>query len=158
MRSPDGMDDVDWRWLRIRHPRTRRFFLHYPESGPASHQEIKVYDRKGIDDARLVWKVCHLCRRGVISKISLSPEVQRRGLGTLLTDRALLDGAHYRWTTSSQSPDGSAFFASVRTRTGAAFTPLARTCAHLRNVQGGQSKPILDRRLHRIAPPVACWP
>lgn len=156
--APEGMEDAEWRWIRIRHPRTHRFFLHYPEAGPASHQEIKVYDREGIDSARLVWKVCHECQRGVVAKISLSPEVQRRGLGTLLIDRALLDGADYRWTTSGQSADGAAFFAAARARTGAAFTALARTCDHIRDVRPGQSKPALDRHLQRTAPPVARWP
>jgi GNAT superfamily N-acetyltransferase len=84
-------------------------------------QDIRVYGRDGISDARLVWKVCHQCERGVISKISLSPEVQRQGLGTRLVDRALLDGPGYRWTTSSQSPDGRAFFRAMTARTGAEF-------------------------------------
>ncbi|MFJ9154280.1 hypothetical protein ACIRP7_40995 [Streptomyces sp. NPDC102270] len=86
------MTEDQWWWLRIRHPRTRCFFLHWPEATPASHQNIRVYSRDGIDWARLVRKVCHACKRGVISKISLTPDVQRQGLGSLLIDRALMDG------------------------------------------------------------------
>ncbi|MFE9701400.1 hypothetical protein [Streptomyces sp. NPDC006270] len=108
------------------------------------------YGRDGISDARLVWKVCRPCERGVISKISLSSEVQRQGLGTRLVDRALLDGPGYRWTTSSQPPEGRAFFRAMTARTGAEFAAGARTCEHIRESRPGRGKPVLDRRLHRV--------
>jgi hypothetical protein len=78
VRTPDGLDEWRWRWVLFRHPRTERFFLLYRAAQPAGFQNIRVYGRDAISDARLVWKVCHECRRGVISKISLSPEVQRK--------------------------------------------------------------------------------
>ena len=62
---------------------------------PASHQNIRVYDRERHDWAWMVGKVCHTCRRGAISKVSLSPDVQRQELGALLIGRALLDGPNY---------------------------------------------------------------
>lgn len=151
VRTPDGLDEWRWRWMLLRRPRTERFFLLHAATRPAGFQDIRVYGRDGISDARLVWKVCHECKRGVISKISLSPEVQRQGLGTLLIDRALLDGPGYRWTTSSQSPDGRAFFRAMSARTGAEFTAGARTCEHILESRPGRHKPILDRRLHRSA-------
>lgn len=135
--------------MLLRRPRTERFFLLYAAMRPAGFQDIRVYGRDGISDARLVWKVCHECSRGVIAKISLSPEVQRQGLGTLLVDRALLDGPGFRWTTSSQSPDGRAFFRAMSARTGAEFTAGDRTCEHILESRPGRRKPILDRRLHR---------
>ncbi|MEU6497568.1 hypothetical protein ABZ890_45685 [Streptomyces sp. NPDC046984] len=147
------MDGHEWWWVRTRHPRTQRFFLHYPEAHPGGHQNIRVYDREGLDWARLVWKVCHECRRGVISKISLTPDVQRQGLGTLLIERALMDGGDYRWTTSSQSTAGQAFFAAMSARTGAEFTAMVRTCSHIRSARYSPSKPVLDRRLRRAAGP-----
>ncbi|MFE1850604.1 hypothetical protein ACFYYI_34590 [Streptomyces sp. NPDC002387] len=151
MRNPQGMDGREWWWVRTRHPRTQRFFLHHPEAHPGGYQNIRVYDREGLDWARLVWKVCHDCQRGVISKISLTPDVQRKGLGTLLIERALMDGHDYRWTTSSQSPDGQAFFTAMATRTGAEFTARARTCSHIRDLRHGWSKPVLDRHLWKAA-------
>ncbi|MGW4788576.1 hypothetical protein [Streptomyces sp. NPDC004230] len=151
MRTPEGMDSDEWRWFRFRHPRTQRFFLHYPEALPAGHQNIRVYDRDGLDWARLVWKVCHECQRGVISKISLTSDVQRKGLGTLLIERALLDGTDYRWTTSAQSTAGQAFFVAMTARTGAEFIALARTCSHLRDTRYGRSKPVLDEQLRKAA-------
>jgi hypothetical protein len=152
------MTEDEWWWLRVRHPRSRRFFLHWPEATPASHQNIRVYSRDGIDWARLVWKVCHACKRGVISKISLTPDVQRQGLGSLLIDRALMDGPAYRWTTSPQSPDGQAFFAAAATRTGAEFTAGAKTCEHINGARAGRTRPVLDRHLQRAAPKVVGWP
>jgi hypothetical protein len=92
VRTPDGLDEWRWRWMLLRRPRTERFLLLHPATQPAGFQNIRVYGRDGISDARLMWKLRHECRRGVISKISLSPEMQRQGLGTLLIDRALLDG------------------------------------------------------------------
>lgn len=148
MRTPDGLDEFRWRLMLLRRPRTERFFLLHAATWPAGFQDIRVYERDGISDARLVWKVCHECKRGVISKISLSPEVQRQGLGTLLIDRALMDGPGYRWTTSNQSPDGRAFFQAMSARTGAEFTAGARTCEHIRESRPGRNKPILDPRLH----------
>lgn len=158
MRTPEGMGETEWRWLRTRHPRTGRFFIHWPAAAPAGHQNIRVYDREGHDWARLVWKVCHSCRRGVISKISLTPDVQRQGLGALLINRALLDGPDYLWTTSPQSPEGKAFFAAMADRTGAEFTAGAKTCQHIRGVRAGRTQPTLDRRLQRTAPRVPRWP
>lgn len=149
MRTPDGLDEFRWRWMLLRRPRTEWFFLLHAAMGPAGFQDIRVYGRDGISDARLVWKVCHQCERGVISKISLSPEVQRQGLGTRLVGRALLDGPGYRWTTSSQSPDGRAFFRAMAARTGAEFAAGARTCEHIQESRPGRHKPVLDRRLHR---------
>lgn len=151
MRTPDGLDEWRWRWMLVRHSRTERFFLLHATTRPAGFQDIRVYGRDGISDARLVWKVCHECKRGVISKISLSPEVQRQGLGTLLIDRALMEGPGYRWTTSSQSPDGRAFFRALSARTGAQFNSGARTCEHILESRAGRHKPILDRRLHAYA-------
>lgn len=151
MRTPQGLNDDEWGWLRVRHPMTCWFFLHYPAAVPAGHQNIRAYDRAGLDWARLVWKVCHECRRGVIAKISLTPDVQRRGLGRLLIERALLDGPDYRWTTSAQSPDGKAFFQAMSARTGAEFKELARTCQHISQVRAGHSKATLDRHLQRAA-------
>lgn len=141
--------------MLLRRPRTERFFLLYRAAQPAGFRNIRVYGRDAISDARLVWKVCHECRRGVISKISLSPEVQRQGLGTLLIDRALLDGPGYRWTTSSQSPHGREFFRAMSARTGAAFTAGARTCEHMLESRPGRHKPVLDRRLHAYAAALA---
>ncbi|MBZ6102660.1 hypothetical protein ACH4NO_17805 [Streptomyces olivaceus] len=152
------MDDAEWQWIRIRHPWTHRFFIHWPDATPASHQNIRVYDRQGLDYARLVWKVCHTCRRGVISKISLSPEVQRQGLGAILIDRALRDGPTYDWTTSPQSPEGKTFFAVMAVRTGASFTGGAKTCEHINGVRAGRTHPVLDRHLQRTAPRVPSWP
>lgn len=151
VRTPDGLDELRWRWMLLRRPRTDRFFLLHAATRPAGFQDVRVYGRDGISEARLVWKVCHECNRGVISKISLSPEVQRQGLGTLLINRALLDGPGYRWTTSSQSPDGRAFFQTMSARTGAEFTAGARTCEHILESQPGHHKPILDRLLHSYA-------
>ncbi|MEV0281332.1 hypothetical protein AB0I22_33800 [Streptomyces sp. NPDC050610] len=142
------MDEFRWRWMLLRRPRTERFFLLHAATRPAGFQDIRVYCRDRISDARLVWKVCHECKRGVISKISLSPEVQRQGLGTLLVDRALLEGRGYRWTTSSQSPDGQAFFRAMSARTGAEFRAGARTGEHIRESPPGRHRPVLDRRLH----------
>jgi hypothetical protein len=65
--------------------------------------------------------------------------------------RALLDGPGYRWTTSSQSPDGREFFRAMSARTGAAFTAGARTCEHILESRPGRHKPVLDRRLHAYA-------
>jgi GNAT superfamily N-acetyltransferase len=158
MRTPEGMEEAEWWWIRIRHPWTQRFFLHWPEAEAASYQNIRIYDRQGIDWARMVWKVCHACRRGVISKVSLSPDVQRQGIGTLLIDRALLDGPAYRWTTSPQSPDGKAFFQAMATRTGAEFAAGVRTCEHINGVRAGRTQPVLDRHLQRAAPKVSHWP
>ncbi|WUH90407.1 GNAT family N-acetyltransferase [Streptomyces sp. NBC_00433] len=155
MRTPEGLDEWRWRWMLLRRPRTERFFLLYRAAQPAGFRNIRVYGRDAISDARLVWKVCHECRRGVISKISLSPEVQRQGLGTLLIDRALLDGPGYRWTTSSQSPHGREFFRAMSARTGAAFTAGARTCEHMLESRPGRHKPVLDRRLHAYAAALA---
>jgi hypothetical protein len=152
------MPEAEWRWLRLRHPRAQRFFIHWPDATPASHQNIRVYDRQGLDWARLVWKVCHSCQSGVISKISLSPDVQRQGLGALLISRALLDGPAYHWTTSPQSPDGKAFFEAMSDRTGAAFASGASTCEHICGVRAGRTKPVLDRHLQRAASKVARWP
>lgn len=150
MRTPDGVDEFRWRWMLLRRPRTEWFFLRHPATRPTGFQDLRVYGRDGISDARLVWKVCHPCERGVISKISLSPEVQRQGLGTRLVDRALLDGPGYRWTTSSQSPEGRAFFRAMTPRTGAEFAAGARTCEHIRESRPGRGKPVLDRHLHRV--------
>lgn len=149
VRTPDGLDGFRWRWMLLRRPRTEWFFLLHAATGPAGFQDVRVCGRDGISDARLVWKVCHQCERGVISKISLSPEVQRQGLGTCLVDRALLDGPGYRWTTSSQSPDGRAFFRAMTARTGAEFAAGARTCEHILESRPGRHRPVLDRRLHR---------
>lgn len=136
--------------MLLRRPRTKWFFLLHVGTRPAGLQDLRVYSRDGISDARLVWKVCQQCERGVISKISLSPEVQRQGLGTRLIDRALLDGPGYRWTTSSQSPEGRAFFRAMTARTGAEFMAGARTCEHIRESRPSRHRPILDRRLHRV--------
>ncbi|MFJ3955880.1 hypothetical protein ACIPXV_38600, partial [Streptomyces libani] len=117
MRTPDGLDEWRWRWMLLRHPRTERFFLLHAATRPAGFQDIRVYGRDGISDARLVWKVCHECKRGVISKISLSPEVQRQGLGTLLIDRALMEGpgcdvpGWCRWLGVSDGMSGRGVFA-----------------------------------------------
>ncbi|MFD7705733.1 GNAT family N-acetyltransferase [Streptomyces sp. NPDC059786] len=151
------MSETEWRWLRLRHPRTHRFFIHWPNDTPAGHQNIRVYDREGIDWARLVWKVCHECQRGVISKISLTPSVQRQGLGTLLIERALLDGPDYQWTTSPQSPDGKSFFEAMAIRTGARFTAGAKTCEHISDARTSRTAPVLDRRLQRAASVLPSW-
>jgi len=138
-----------WRWIQIRHPWTECFFLHHAATAPAGHQNIYVWSKAGYDNARLVWKVCHECRHGLIAKISIGPDWHRQGLGALLIHRALQDGPDYRWTTSSQSPDGKQFFAAMSARTGAAFTPLAGICAHIRDAQSGHPKASLDRMLQK---------
>src|SRR5688572_6616284 len=85
MRTPDGLDEFRWRWMLLRRPRTEWFFLLHAATGPAGFQDIRVYCRDGISDARLVWKVCHQCERGVISKISLSRKCSGKVLAHALS-------------------------------------------------------------------------
>jgi hypothetical protein len=108
-------------------------FVSYAEAWPAGFRELYMYDQTGFDRGRLVWRVCHACRRAVICKISLDVGVHRQGYGRRLILRALRDGPDYSWATSGQSPDGSRFFAAMSAETGAAFAGGARTCEHIRS-------------------------
>ena len=42
--------------MLLRRPRTDWFFLLHAATRPAGFQDIRVYGRDGISDARLVWK------------------------------------------------------------------------------------------------------
>ncbi|UGY92576.1 hypothetical protein [Streptomyces gobiensis] len=142
--KPDGLSEFEWWWMRMRHPRAERFFLYYPNQENGDHQVIKVCSRLGHDSATLIWKICHPCRRGVIAKISIVDGWQRQGLGRRLVLRAMQDTDGYHWTTSGQSPMAQKFFPALSQETGAAFTPLAPVCEHIRSARRRFPKPHLE--------------
>lgn len=149
---PEGLTRFRWWWLRTRYRQVQRIFLHYPATSPAGHQVIRACTRYGYDHAVLTWKVCHDCRRGLICKISLTPDWQRRGLGAQLILRAMQDGPDYRWTTTGQSPDGEQFFKAMSSRTGGAFTRESRSCDHMRDGTRGLPTPRVDGVLQQQEP------
>ncbi|MFF4160583.1 GNAT family N-acetyltransferase [Streptomyces sp. NPDC001678] len=142
--KPEGLSEFQWWWIRTRHPRTDRFFLYYLDGGDGEHQVINVCRRLGHASATLIWKTCHTCRRGVISKISMADDWQRQGLGRRLVLRAMRGAENYHWTTSGQSPMAQKFFPALSRETGAAFTPLSPVCEHIRAATRRFPKPRLD--------------
>lgn len=139
-----------WRW-RLWLWKTRAEpmrFVYYPEDWPAGFRNLYMYDQTGLDCGRLVWRVCDVCQRAAVCKISLDPYVHRQGYGRRLLLRALRDGPGYMWTTSGQSSDGARFFTAMSAETGVAFVDGARTCEHIASngpATTSQPRPALDR-------------
>jgi GNAT superfamily N-acetyltransferase len=106
-------------------------FIHQPPSEPAGHHVIYLYDQDNVDMGTLVWQVCSRCRRGIINKISIAEQWQRRGLGRRLIARALREGPGYTWSTFGQSPGAKTFFAIMTLETGSALTDPGQACAHM---------------------------
>ncbi|WP_307038050.1 hypothetical protein [Streptomyces canus] len=129
--------------MKLRHPRARGFWLYYPNDQEGGHQALRVYTRDAYDFAVVVWKTCGICRHGVISKISIIDDWHRQGIGRRLIRQALDGCADYTWTTSGQSTLAKQFFPAMTEETGAAFTPLAPVCPHIRSGRPGSAAPRL---------------
>jgi GNAT superfamily N-acetyltransferase len=117
--APEGLTESSWNRLLWRHPLRQRLPLYYPAAREADYQIIRVCDRTGWDAAVLSWSSCTPCRRGHVFKISIAEHWQGKGLGRTLIRRAMRGAETYRWTTTSQSPEGRRFFAVLAQQTGA---------------------------------------
>jgi GNAT superfamily N-acetyltransferase len=108
---------------------------------------LRVCERDGVEHAVLIWNICHVCRCGVIAKISMIPEWQRQGLGRRLVQWALRGGPGYEWVTSSQSPEGQQFFPALARETGTALTNRGEACAHIDIANRSFPRPQLVRSI-----------
>lgn len=143
--TAEGISPFRW-WLIRSLTRSEEFrFLYHPATWPAGHERVYAYDREGLQVASFIWRVCRACRQGVICKISISGEVQRRGLGRRFIRRACGGHADYVWGTSGQSPDGARFFRVMSAETGHQFTQGVASCEHLRSSRPLESAGALSR-------------
>jgi hypothetical protein len=139
---------------RFRTPGAELRSIYYRPEAPAQHRNIRVVDRNGVGVARLVWKVCTPCRRGLICSISIMPDFQRQGLGRRLITRALHDGPQYRWATTGQSPQAKQFFPVIAAETGVALPEYGGCCSHMKEPgpvatpSPRRRRPLLDRHMH----------
>jgi GNAT superfamily N-acetyltransferase len=152
-RIPGQMSAARWLLARLLTPGAKVRFVYHPPADPMGLRGIYVHDEHGYDIGTLVWRVCSSCRWGCITKISITPEWQRRGLGRRLISRALRDGPGYTWATSGQSPEAKKFFPALTAETGVTFTERGPACPHVdRHRRAGSAagggrwpKPALER-------------
>lgn len=146
---PEGLTPARWRYIRLTTYCQPIRFIYHPPAYPADRQQIRLYERDGLDVGQFVWQVCDTCSHGIINKISLDEDWRRRGIGRRLITRALRETAGYTWTTTGQSEQARRFFPVMTTETGAAFTPSATTCSHIREHDripyDQRPKPVLAR-------------
>lgn len=87
---------------------------------------------------RLTWRDCGACRHGVIAKILIGVNWQRKGIGRLLIAHAVRNRPRYTWASSGQSVDGRPFFATLAEQTGITFTNMGGACPHMKDRLGGE--------------------
>jgi hypothetical protein len=151
MLRPEGMTRSRWLLARMmtRHEPVR--FPYHAPAVPAGLRVIYMYDQGYYDVGTLVWTVCGVCHLGSITKISISVEWQRQGLGRRLVLRALRDGPGYTWITTHQSPEGMKLFQAISAETGVTFNePVRKACEHMdsrREHADRWPKPVIDRSI-----------
>ena len=135
-----------WLWAQLATPDATVRAIYHRAEDPADRHIIYLYDTDGLDSGLLNWAECPQCHRGVIAKISIGQNWQRRGVGRLLLAWALRDKETWTWSTTSRSPDGKQFFAAMTRETGTPFAELTTPCLHI------------TRRRRYAEPPVRRWP
>ncbi|MFF3730821.1 MULTISPECIES: hypothetical protein [unclassified Streptomyces] len=123
---------------------------YFPPITDGGYQRIEVRTDDNYDFARLTWVTCARCRIALVAKIRVTDEWEGQGYAARMLLRAMRGFETYTWVTTTQSAAGQRFFRSMRKSTGAAFTPQAPRCEHMRAVRGaGLGKPRIEN-----APPL----
>lgn len=138
---PSGLSAWRWRLMLWRTRAEPVRFLYWAPGAPAAHRQIRMFDRDGYDVGQLQWRICDACQLGSIQKISIIDDHQQRGLGRRVTAWAVAQAPTFAWRTSTQSPEGSRFFAALRRDTGYAFDPDIASCQHFEIRAGGPPLP-----------------
>ncbi|WKX06464.1 GNAT family N-acetyltransferase [Streptomyces sp. NL15-2K] len=93
--------------------------------------EIVMLDPDGRVVGRLRFRACRTCRAGRILDIWVCEAWRHQGLGRELVHSLLAHRPGYLWTTTSQTPDGRAFFLTMARETAVVFPHGGALCRHL---------------------------
>ncbi|MGW0670675.1 hypothetical protein [Streptomyces sp. NPDC002746] len=110
--------------------------MYRPQVTDGGYHQLQLQTSDGYDFARLTWLTCSRCRIGLVAKIRVTDLWQRQGYGSRMMRRAMRGYETYTWVTTGQSPQGKQFFPALGETTGAAFTPSAPRCPHMKAVRG----------------------
>ncbi|MCX4854934.1 GNAT family N-acetyltransferase [Streptomyces canus] len=100
-------------------------------SAPDTPTEIVLLDPGERVIGRLRFRTCQICRTGQIAHIWVCDVWQRQGLGRELLHSLLACRPGYRWTTTTQTSNGRAFFFAMAEETTMAWPQGAPLCRHL---------------------------
>jgi hypothetical protein len=114
------------------------FARHAFGRSPLGPREIALLTRRprsrwdpGHDEvAHMDYRICDLCRLGVVLKIRTSEEWKRRRYATWMIDRSRRFAPSYRWITSGRLSDGRAFWRFVMAREPGQYRH-RRPCEHI---------------------------
>jgi hypothetical protein len=114
------------------------FARHAVARSPVGRREITLLTRQPLSrwDPRhgevghMDYRICDLCRRGVVLKIRTSEEWKRRRYATWMIDRSRRMAPGYLWTTSGQMSDARAFWDFVMAREPGQYRP-KKPCEHI---------------------------
>jgi hypothetical protein len=107
---------------------------------PVGSREITLLARRprspwdpGHDEVgHLAYRVCDLCRIGVIIKIRTAEDRKRRGYATWMLDRSFRFAPRFTWTTTRQMSDARAFWEAVMARVPGQYRP-KKPCRHIQD-------------------------
>ncbi|MEV0634727.1 GNAT family N-acetyltransferase [Streptomyces sp. NPDC050619] len=100
-------------------------------SGRDSATELVLLEGPDTLIGRLRFRTCVACRTGRILDVWVLETWQRQGLGRELVHGLLARFPDHRWSTTSQTREGRAFFAAMTRETSIPFPHRGPLCTHL---------------------------